>query len=280
MGRQQISNPTLNSGPAVQLASEVPVSEAPPAPRAQLSSLALEEPLASEASPALEAPLASEVPVSEAPSAASALLASGPPLVPEAFPALEGPLDSEAPLVFGVPVGPEGPLASRGPCTSGASLALGVPPHLPSGAPLASEAPAALETLRVSEQPPASLRLLSAVVLGGWNGDFSLLELINCKVLDPTPRSGRPKALSDADKNALVLFVKQGFDTRRMTWRDITREAGFSHVCDTTIFKALAARGIHAYKELCKFILTAENKIKRLVSRMSSPTHNLQFNHC
>jgi len=94
-------------------------------------------------------------------------------------------------------------------------------------------------------------------------------------VLDPTPRSGRPKALSDADKNALVLFVKQGFDTRRMTLRDIRREAGFSHVCDTTIFKALAARGIHAYKELFKFILTAENKIKRLVSRVLSPTHNL-----
>ena len=94
-------------------------------------------------------------------------------------------------------------------------------------------------------------------------------------MLDPTPRSGRPKALSDADKNALVLFVKQGFDTRRMTLRDIRREAGFSHVCDTTIFKALAARGIQAYKKLFKFILTGENKIKSLVSRVLSATHNL-----
>ncbi|RPA89315.1 hypothetical protein L873DRAFT_1796178 [Choiromyces venosus 120613-1] len=49
------------------------------------------------------------------------------------------------------------------------------------------------------------------------NGDFSLLELIDSKVLDPTPRSGCPEALNEADKDRLVSFVKRGFETRRMT---------------------------------------------------------------
>ena len=102
----------------------------------------------------------------------------------------------------------------------------------------------------------------------GANGDYSLLELIDSPVLHPMPRSGRPQVLSEEDKERLVSFVKQSFHTRRMALRDIRREAGFSHVCDTSIFNALSAWGIHAYKELFKFILSEDNIKKRLVSNI------------
>lgn len=98
---------------------------------------------------------------------------------------------------------------------------------------------------------------------------FSLLELIDFKVLNPTIRSGRPKVFSEREKDKLVAFVKQGFETRRMSLRDIRREAGFLYVCDGTIFNALKSREVHAYRELFKFILSEENKKKRLVSRSS-----------
>ncbi|KAG0641128.1 hypothetical protein HOY80DRAFT_883758 [Tuber brumale] len=45
---------------------------------------------------------------------------------------------------------------------------------------------------------------------------------------------------------------------------NIRREAGLSHVRDSTILKALRSRGIRAYKELFKFILKSENKVIRL----------------
>ena len=66
------------------------------------------------------------------------------------------------------------------------------------------------------------------------------------------------------------MFVKSGFLSRRMLLRDIRREAGFSHVSDSTVFRAMAERGIHSYREVFKFILSTENKLKRVVSNTMS----------
>ena len=77
--------------------------------------------------------------------------------------------------------------------------------------------------------------------------------------------SGRPTVLSEGDKDKLVKLVKKDFVTRRMTLCDIRREAGLSHVSETTVFQALQQRGIGAYPEVFKFILNKENQKKRLV---------------
>ena len=90
---------------------------------------------------------------------------------------------------------------------------------------------------------------------------------LKASVLDPAPCSGRPRLLTKSDKDTLIQFVKSGFVSRRLTLRDIRRESGFTHVSDSTVFRALAERGIHAYREVFKFILSAENKIKRVVSK-------------
>lgn len=95
---------------------------------------------------------------------------------------------------------------------------------------------------------------------------LSLPELIASSNLDANPRSGRPSLLNNEDKDRLIEFVKKSFETRRMTIRDIRREAGFAHVSDTTIYRALLDRGIRAYHEEFKIILKEENKKKRLVS--------------
>jgi len=169
---QQISNPTLTCSPGLRLTSEVPASEGPPAPGSPLLSA---PPMASEASLVLGVPLASE-----------AGLVFGAPLFPDAPPASGTPLTSEA----------SGPLPLTAP------LAFEVP--LACAPPVPSKAPSAFQTLQASEKPPTSVGPAPAILLGGWNGDFTLLELINSKVLDPTPRFSRPKALSVTDKNALV----------------------------------------------------------------------------
>ena len=95
--------------------------------------------------------------------------------------------------------------------------------------------------------------------------EFNLIELISASVLDSDARSGRPTVLSEGDKDKLVKLVKKDFVTRRMTLCDIRREAGWSHVSDTTVFRALQQRGIGAYPEVFKFILNKENQKKRLV---------------
>jgi len=50
-----------------------------------------------------------------------------------------------------------------------------------------------------------------------------------------------------------------------MTLKDLRREAGYTHVSDTTIYCALLERGIRAYHEEFKIILKEENKKTRLV---------------
>ena len=77
--------------------------------------------------------------------------------------------------------------------------------------------------------------------------------------------------LSKEDKDHLVVFIKRDFNTRRMKMIDIRREGGFAHVSLTTLRRALAERGIGAYQEGFKPILTAENKEKRLVGRIFRP---------
>ena len=101
--------------------------------------------------------------------------------------------------------------------------------------------------------------------------EFSLIELISASVLDSDPRSGHPPSLSEADKDKLVKLVKKDFVTPRMTLCDICREAGISHVSETTVFRALQERGIGAYPEVFKFILNKENQKQLLVS------HQLQY---
>jgi hypothetical protein len=100
---------------------------------------------------------------------------------------------------------------------------------------------------------------------------LSLPELIAHSALDPKARSGRPAMLSKEDKDRLVVFIKRDFNTRRMKMIDIRREAGFAHVSLTTLRRALAERGIGAYQEEFKPILTAENKEKRLVGKIIRP---------
>ena len=94
---------------------------------------------------------------------------------------------------------------------------------------------------------------------------FSLLELISAKVLDPNVQSGRPAALTENEKDNLIDFVKRNFMTRRMKLVDIRQEAGLSHVCNGTVFSALVERGLGAYREEFKFILSPESKTQRLV---------------
>lgn len=103
------------------------------------------------------------------------------------------------------------------------------------------------------------------------NVPLSLPELIDHSALDPKARSGRPAMLSKEDKDRLIVFIKRDFNTRRMKMIDIQREAGFTHVGLTTLRRALAERGIRAYQEEFKPILTAENKEKRLVGRIFRP---------
>jgi transposase len=95
--------------------------------------------------------------------------------------------------------------------------------------------------------------------------ELSLQELIAAEVLDPKKRIGRPETLTEAEKDHLVATVKRDFKTRRMRLVDIHREAGLTHVSDTTVFRALHERKIKAYREEFKFILSSDNKQIRLV---------------
>jgi len=78
------------------------------------------------------------------------------------------------------------------------------------------------------------------------NYPLSLEELITSSALDANPRSGRPRPLDIEDKDKLIGFVKKNFETRRMTLKDLRRVAGYTHVSDTTIYRALLERGIRA----------------------------------
>lgn len=94
--------------------------------------------------------------------------------------------------------------------------------------------------------------------------NVSLLDLIAAENLDAAKRSGRPLALSEADKDKLAAFVRTGFESRRMALTDIKRETGFGHLSNQTISRGLQDRGIKQYREEFKFILKEENKFERL----------------
>ena len=110
------------------------------------------------------------------------------------------------------------------------------------------------------------------MIQAGWRREIrsrdrnkiSLCELLSKDCLDRKSRSGRPKALTDAEIDHLVLTVKSNFRTWQMCLVDIRREAGLGHVSDSTVWKALRSWGIKAYREMFKFILKSENKVVRL----------------
>ncbi|KAG0125456.1 hypothetical protein HOY82DRAFT_616511 [Tuber indicum] len=93
---------------------------------------------------------------------------------------------------------------------------------------------------------------------------FSMLKLISAKILNRNKRSGRPQALSTTEKDILSSLVRRDFTTRRMKLVDLQQEAGLGHVCLTTVFNALAERGLGAYQEQFKYILNPISKLKRL----------------
>ena len=89
------------------------------------------------------------------------------------------------------------------------------------------------------------------------------MKLIASDCLDPRPRPGSIPKLTTEDKAHLAAIVRRGHDTRRMELADLRREAGLSHVSDTT---ALNEQSIKAYREGFKFILTQEYMAIRKVS--------------
>jgi transposase len=70
--------------------------------------------------------------------------------------------------------------------------------------------------------------------------------------------------MSEADTDNLVAIIKQDFNSRRMRLIEIQQAAGLGHVSTCTVWSALHKRGIKAYVEEFKFILTGENKEVRL----------------
>jgi len=101
--------------------------------------------------------------------------------------------------------------------------------------------------------------------------DIPLLEWISAECLDSDARSGRPQALSEAEKDHLVATVKRNWGIRHMSLTEVQLEAGLGHVSRGTIFDTLRTRGIKAYVEECRFILDEDNKKRRVVSGTSLP---------
>ncbi|RPB00568.1 hypothetical protein L873DRAFT_1897545 [Choiromyces venosus 120613-1] len=151
---------------------------------------------------------------------------------------------------------PTTPLAS--PSAAPSAAALSATAHLCTipQAPVLTVLPPTSTPTQISIPGPSST-LIS-------DKEFSLMELISASVLDSDPHSGRPSSLSESDKDKFVKLVKKDFITRRMTLCDIQREADLSHMCKTTVFRALQERGIGMYPEVFKFILSKENQKKRL----------------
>ena len=95
--------------------------------------------------------------------------------------------------------------------------------------------------------------------------ELALSELLAPECLDADKRSGRPQRLLPGEKARLIEFVRESWDTRRMSIVDIQRRAGLGHASRSTIHKALAEAGIKAYIEEFKFILDEENMLARYV---------------
>ena len=81
--------------------------------------------------------------------------------------------------------------------------------------------------------------------------------------LYPSPRLGRPRLLSDSQKNHLKEVVKSSWKTRRMNIAELREEAGLGNVSITTIQRALHEKGFGSYREQWKFILDEENRQRR-----------------
>ena len=96
--------------------------------------------------------------------------------------------------------------------------------------------------------------------------EIPLLDLISADCLNPDARSGRSQALSEAERDHLIVTTKRDWGTRHMTLTEIQKEAGLGHVDYATVLRALHSRGIKAYVEECKFILNEDNKKRRMVS--------------
>jgi hypothetical protein len=71
--------------------------------------------------------------------------------------------------------------------------------------------------------------------------------------------------MSSEDKKRLVEVVRHDWSTRHMTLIEIQNEAGLGHVSKATIIWTLHEKGLKAYVEEQKFILSSENKPVRLV---------------
>lgn len=63
----------------------------------------------------------------------------------------------------------------------------------------------------------------------------------------------------------MIRTVKRDWGTRHMSLTEIQCEARLGHVSKSTVLRALHERGLKAYREEFKFILTPENKLPRLL---------------
>lgn len=102
-----------------------------------------------------------------------------------------------------------------------------------------------------------------------------ITELI-CSV-NPNKRTGRKKKLSTAELDNLVATAKRDWGTRHMTLRDLQLEAGLGHVSRSLVHTTLLSKGIHSYIEEKKFILSEENKKRRMVSLLDCDWNSLDW---
>ena len=80
------------------------------------------------------------------------------------------------------------------------------------------------------------------------------------KHMSTAPRTGRPKLLTDSQKDHLKEIVKSNWKTRRMGVAELREESGLGHASISTIKNALHEKGLRSYREQWKFILNAENR--------------------
>lgn len=82
-----------------------------------------------------------------------------------------------------------------------------------------------------------------------------LSTVLNPDQLKPKPRPGRPRVLTEDDKNHLIQTAKHDRKTRRMPLKELQLAANLSHVSKQTCLNALHERGLKAYKENLKPVL-------------------------
>ena len=122
------------------------------------------------------------------------------------------------------------------------------------------------ELTTISSEPARPVvPCLTRPIQPGPQPGLALSELLAKDCLDTNPRSGRPVVLTIGQKKILADKEREDFRSRRMRVVDLQQEAGVGHVCRTTAAKALREKGIKAYREDFKFILSTENKFIRKV---------------